>query len=416
MLSFTSGVNVLASKLVEQWLKIVKDETVPEREMVQPTVVKTEVVLEVPSMVSTEMEHIEGEPLKEEMELEINANSPNKSMEISAQTFYKVTVRDGKQVIHRVENEETVMETVDVKEEVVVTENTTGSVDNKDSKEKTEVKEKKEGEEKKRSSKHHSSSKHKSSSKSSSHSSNKEKSSSSSSRDKHKDREKDRSKDKKHSSRDKEHRSNGQHKSSSHSSSKENKEKQAEKDKATLAKIQPQSINKLGKIPKKSSTGEKEKGKSEKDEHTSSHKHKSSISIEVRKKSDGERPKTVKVFNSKLRSTGLEEAPKPPPSRQAVKKPSIALPAVLPLKRPSPSREAPPPPEKKIKLPEPEEKQEKPGGIKLIPPKPKRKYFLSFDMRLISRLFFRDQHRSKDWNAGYCLVGVSIFDLAILHF
>lgn len=71
---------------------------------------------------------------------------------------------------------------------------------------------------------------------------------------------------------------------------------------------------------------------------------------------------------------GLEEAPKPPPSRTAVKKSTATLPAVPPLKRPSPSREAPPPPEKKLKLPDHEEKQSKPGGIKLIPPKPKRKY------------------------------------------
>lgn len=397
-MSFTSGVNVLATKLVEQWLKIVKDETVPEREvMPQPVIVNQESMETLDTISASDVDStlvIKQEDVITKKEDSEENKTENKSLEISAQTFYKVTVRDGKQVIHKVENEETVMDAV-MKEEVVETDGTTVSQPNpptvtsetKDTKEKvTEVKEKKE--EEKKSSKERSSSKHhdkkhkssssSSSSKSSSHKdSNKDKSSS---RDKHKSR------DKKHSSRDKEHRSNGQHKSSSSSgNSKENKDKQTEKEK-TLAKVLPHSIDKLGKIPKKSSSSNdsKDKSKSEKkDEHNTSHKHKSSISIEVRKKGDGERPKTVKVFNSKLRSTGLEEAPKPPPSRLAVKKPSATLPAVIPLKRPSPSREAPPPPEKKIKLPEPEEKQEKPGGIKLIPPKPKRKYNFSITFLFI---------------------------------
>lgn len=81
-----------------------------------------------------------------------------------------------------------------------------------------------------------------------------------------------------------------------------------------------------------------------------------------------DRPKTVKTLPTKFRSTGLEEEVKPP-SRK--KEPVKDL-----VKRPSPlsPKEVSSPPEKKIKVPEIKEKTEKPG-IKLIPPKPKSKYF-----------------------------------------
>lgn len=374
--------NILASKLVDQWLKIVKNETVPEKELIS-IVPKNDIMVDVPTPVSDHIHEVTVNTTVIEPELD-------KSLEISPQTFYKVTVRDGKQVIHKVG--EPVTE-VEIKEEVVEEQVEIEKEKDKDSKKEIKKDDRDKSKDRKRESHSHDRSKHKnhsSSSKSSSHSHNssKEKSGSNSKdkdKDRHKDRhrERERDKDKKH--RDKDHRSNGTIKSSSNKE--KDKEKQAEKDKATLAKIQPQSIDKLGKIPKKSS-GEKSKDKKS-DE--SSHKQKPSISIEVRKKGEGDRPKTVKVFNSKLRSTGLEEAPKPPPSRTAVKKPTATLPSVMPLKRPSPSREAPPPPEKKIKLPDHEEKQTKPGGIKLIPAKPKRKYFLFYDIYTNVKIVFQDK-------------------------
>lgn len=217
------------------------------------------------------------------------------------------------------------------------------------------------------------------------------------------------SKDK--SSKDKHHSGSSSKHSSSKSKSERDKERekekqkkdQAEKDKATLEKVQGQALSsKLGKIPKKrmeddtngrkSSTESrdgtkenKEKIDSKKDTVTklTTEKKNISISIENRKNSQdsGTRPKTVKTFNSKFRSTGLEEEVKPPPPRS--KKPSPAvdkkvLPPKFPLKRPSPLRETIPLVEKRVKLsldsPTTPPGDEKKGGIKLIPPKPKRKY------------------------------------------
>ncbi|KOB66630.1 Pnuts protein [Operophtera brumata] len=125
-------------------------------------------------------------------------------------------------------------------------------------------------------------------------------------------------------------------------------------DKATDEKPESPSIHKLGKIPKLSDVK----------------KEKPSISIEVRKP-DEPKPKTVKTFNSRFRKHGLEEEVKPPPSRAALqnKKPPPVLPPSVPTpKRPSPVHNDTPP-EKKPKI---IESVEKPGAIKLIPPKPKR--------------------------------------------
>ncbi|GLH01293.1 Uncharacterized protein GBIM_07465 [Gryllus bimaculatus] len=172
---------------------------------------------------------------------------------------------------------------------------------------------------------------------------------------------------------------------------------QADRDKATLAKLIPPTISKLGKIPKKPKTEDNLKnesksplneGKKSPDSAKKSvpESKKNSISIEIRNK-DGSRPKTVKKFNSKFRSTGLEEEVKPPPSRLQKKpmplpeKKPVKLP---PLKRPSPPREAGPL-EKKMK-PTPDlsveelKKNEKPGSIKLIPSKPKPPFLQESDM------------------------------------
>ncbi|XP_050076606.1 serine/threonine-protein phosphatase 1 regulatory subunit 10 [Anopheles maculipalpis] len=117
---------------------------------------------------------------------------------------------------------------------------------------------------------------------------------------------------------------------------------------------------------------------------------KASISIEVRNPEN--RPKTVKTYNSQFRSHGLIEEAPPPPSRKGLKKPSsstspaatssantssttaIGSTAIGTLKRSSPTpisgRDATlaagaPSAEKKPK----EDPVERPGSIKLIPPK-----------------------------------------------
>lgn len=157
---------------------------------------------------------------------------------------------------------------------------------------------------------------------------------------------------------------------------------QAEKDKATLAKVLPQSITKIGKIPKKQpSSDDKSSGETVTDDDKKAIAAKrKSISIEVRK--DADRPKTVKTYNSQFRSHGLAEEAPPPPSRRDLKKPSttptpgLSIPSSnpLPIKRPlSPSSSATKDIEKKTKLLS-SPTSEKPGAIKLIPAKPKRKY------------------------------------------
>lgn len=238
------------------------------------------------------------------------------------------------------------------------------------------------------------------------------------------------SKDK--SSKDKHHSgSSSKHSSSSRSKSERDRERekerqkkdQAEKDKATLEKVQGQALSsKLGKIPKKrseddangrkSSTESRDGTKENKDRLENSKKDTTvtklaserkniSISIENRKGSQDAgttRPKTVKTFNSKFRSTGLEEEAKPPPPRSKKPNPTVdkkVLPPKFPLKRPSPLRETVPPVEKRAKLsldsPTTPPGDEKKGGIKLIPPKPKRKCigtFIHLQSFLINMRFF----------------------------
>lgn len=201
-------------------------------------------------------------------------------------------------------------------------------------------------------------------------------------KDKDKEREKDRDKDKE---KEKERA--------------KAKYKQEEKDKATLDKLKPKTLPKLGKIPKKSSSDEKSNGKSDDkslkpdnldDKPNRAELKKPSISIEVRK-SEGNRPKTVKTFNSKFRSHGLEEEAKPPPPRSSKKSSNTILPTIPP----PPKRLSPPPrydnmapPEKVAKIAE-APVQAKPGAIKLIPPKPKRKYRFSYDKLTIKLTVYR---------------------------
>uniref|UniRef100_A0A6P7EXL0 Serine/threonine-protein phosphatase 1 regulatory subunit 10-like n=1 Tax=Diabrotica virgifera virgifera TaxID=50390 RepID=A0A6P7EXL0_DIAVI len=230
----------------------------------------------------------------------------------------------------------------------------------------------------------------KSSSSSSKSSSSKSKSSSSSSRDKDRrdrDREREKEKSRREKSRDKDkskdkerdkQRNNGVIKSNSSNkdSSREKKEEKKDKDKSEsdiFNLVKTPSIDKLGRIPKKSNSASVDS--KPKDDRDANEVKKKSFSVGIKKDATPEeRPKTVKVFNSKMRSTGLEEEVKPAPSRVAVKKPTtLATLPPIPLKRSSPPRdirEPSIPPEKKIKM-DKVDIPDRPGAIKLIPPKPK---------------------------------------------
>ncbi|XP_021939926.1 serine/threonine-protein phosphatase 1 regulatory subunit 10-like isoform X3 [Zootermopsis nevadensis] len=170
----------------------------------------------------------------------------------------------------------------------------------------------------------------------------------------------------------------------------------SEKDRAAIAKLIPPAISKLGKIPKKPRPEEPQSSVSDIKKPSSSDikkppvpestSRKPSISIESRKPSDSARPKTVKTFNSKFRSTGLEEEAKPPPSR-LVKKTTTPVdkkPVKLPsLKRSSPPNELSTPPEKKLKpmiADTGTDDAKKSVGIKLIPPRPKPSFLQESDM------------------------------------
>lgn len=235
-------------------------------------------------------------------------------------------------------------------------------------------------------------------------------------------------KDKHHSNSSSKHNSNNKNKSDKEKDREKDKQKkdQVEKDKATLEKVQGQILSsKVGKIPKRKSEDSKTGDGSKKimlDSRDSSKENKDklegkksvivsekkniSISIESRKNTQDStaRPKTVKTFNSKFRSTGLEEEIKPPPPRSAKKstpvvdKKAVPLPKMPVLKRPSPLREVLAPSDKRAKLsvdsPTTPPSDEKKGSIKLIAPKPKRKY-ISVSQMLCLIKYYNDVYVSK---------------------
>lgn len=385
-------IRALASKLVEQWLKTVKGENVIPVSL-----------MDIPQIISDAQNEIDGNvSAKSEPDLknEEKPECPDKSIKLDdykakqetntdnlhieklkeeikddtekdsdALPVLKISVKDGKQILSQVDDKE------------------------QSDREKSKDKQRNKGRESDKSSsssKSSNSSKHSSKSHSSSDKHKSSHKSSSSSRHSSKDS-KDRSKDKeKHSSHSSKSKSDNSKKSSekSSSSSKIKEDKNTKSDKKDKHKDDknkdnsskcienseeksqsPPSIHKLGKIPKLSDNK----------------KEKPSISIEVRKP-DEPKPKTVKTFHSKFRKHGLEEEVKPPPSRATLlnKKATPVLPPALPTpKRPSPvHNEAPP--EKKPKTVDP---VEKPGSIKLIPPKPKRKYIYGI-AKIIINIFF----------------------------
>ncbi|XP_023024330.2 uncharacterized protein [Leptinotarsa decemlineata] len=377
------GVAELSTKLVQHWLVIVKGSNNPSPKQ---AVVASDVI----EISNADTTVVDMKPVSEEekgVELET----------VSTETFYKPAdkeVRLNNRKLSEEEPEAAAEEPLKTEEEKSKSSSkgsknsssskSGSSKDKEKSKDRNRDKSQDKGKDrddrnrdKDRKSKSSSSSKHRSSS------STDEKDRERSSKDKS-GREKDRDKDR--SDRDK-RKSNSSSKSSGSSSrekSKDSKDKvkdkdsgkdkpvekenQAEKDKDTLEIIKPPTIDKLGRIPKKPSVvaaaaaAEEELRESKK----------KAFSIGVRKDRE-ERPKTVKIFNSKMRSTGLEEEVKPAPAR-AVKKPtpSLQLPTI-PMKRPSPPRDIKDPiipPEKKLRM-DKVDIPDRPGAIKLIPPKPK---------------------------------------------
>lgn len=401
IISIFSAIRALATKLVEQWLKTVKGEQViPVQLCDLPQIIKDAQPDAITfSKTECNVEHkgdsdaISNKAINDEnvkvgktdVEVEKKANEVKVQEVVDGEPetlpVLKISLKDGKQVISQVDddNDSKASET---------------QSDSEKSKEKSKSKSKDKTDERNNSSSSrskHSSRSHSSSDKRNSSSSRH----SSSSKDKSKDKDKDKhssshssksKSDSRRSSRDKSSSSKSKNEKSSKSSDKsksKDKTEEEKNDKDNLSKTSEKveekipSVHKLGKIPKLSD----------------SKKEKPSISIEVRKP-DEPKPKTVKTFNSKFRKHGLEEEVKPPPSRAAVLTKKSSTPVLPPIvsipKRHSPVH-SDPPPEKKIKIIEP---IEKPGAIKLIPPKPKRKYFsmYSFVKHLLIVSFFPDVH------------------------
>lgn len=386
-------IRALASKLVEQWLKTVKGEQVvpvhlseipkiisDAHNLINDTI-KTEISeniaenkINIENQIQTD---IKNETAEIKDEKESSGDKEEDSDKKNTLPVLKISLKDGKKVVSQIDDSD----------------NKSQEGSETDGKEHHKSKSKDKSRERSSSSKSSSSSKHSSKSHSSSSdrhkSSNKSSSSSSSSssrrsskdgtkdKDKQSSRSKTDSKSKKSSDRGSLSSSKSKDERSKSSSDKDKyreKEKdeknekhkdsssQKTNDKSTDEKPQSPSIHKLGKIPKLSDVK----------------KEKPSISIEVRKP-DEPKPKTVKTFHSRFRKHGLEEEVKPPPSRAALqnKKPPPVLPPSVPMaKRPSPVHNETPP-EKKPKI---IESVEKPGAIKLIPPKPKREYKSSWNI------------------------------------
>lgn len=217
------------------------------------------------------------------------------------------------------------------------------------------------------------SSKHRSSKSSSSSSS----SSSSLSSSKHKQHEKEKSKVR---SKDKERKQRENHSTSSSSDLVIGKNEEKNRTESTICTTLSKEVNVSQK--RSSSKDDKREQPSDLIESKASTSiiipsKKASISIEVRK--DSTKTKTVKTYKSQFRSHGLTEEAPPPPSRKTLKKPAstsvtgVALPSSLPssLKRTSPIPRDTTANEKKNKaeLNAASVNIEKPGAIKLIPPK-----------------------------------------------
>jgi protein phosphatase 1 regulatory subunit 10 len=372
-------VNLLAAKLVDQWLKIARQEQQKLQENKPPQNGLNGVVGSnnhiVNNKVIIKKDNSDVKQATEEVKYKISNKDTNGKLLLSLKrsTSPSSEVTDAK--IAKIEFKDEI--NTEIKEDSSSSEKKSKSKDEKRDKKSSsshssshKSSSKSSHKDKERSSSHKSSgSTSSSSSRDKHHKSSSSKSSSSSSRDKSKDKEKERERRKKEE--------------------KEKAEKaQAEKDKETLNFLQPLPSAKLQKIPKRQHS--ENSGSKSPDSVTSKppsepiEKKKPSMSIEVR---TGDKPKTVKTLNSQFRDHGLAaEAPKPP-SRKDIKKPGSTPSLIIasafapqnnkPVTATSPTTAAPisPPPSlKKIQLEKALENEvpERVGGVKLI--KPKRKY------------------------------------------
>lgn len=335
--------------------------------------------------------------LNNEKNIDINLGAKHEIDKEESLPVLKISMKDGKQIISQVDDSNT---------------NQTGKSEKSKNRSKDKSEKKSNGSSKSSSSRH--SSKHSSSDKHKSSSHKISTNSSSPSRHSNKEKSRDKEKRSSHSSSSKSSRHSDGSKKSSSSSKSSNKD---EKNNRLSSESKDDKSSKLGsegkddKITKLGSEGKDDKikekdGKSKdrsvalKIEDTPSimklgkipkltdvKREKPSISIEIRKP-DEPKPKTVKTFHAKFRKHGLEEEIKPPPSRASllnkkvlpVLPPTVSIPVA---KRPSPVHNETPP-EKKIKIIEP---IEKPGAIKLIPAKPKRKCIMIYK-RLLTLIIF----------------------------
>ncbi|BES89146.1 protein phosphatase 1, regulatory subunit 10 [Nesidiocoris tenuis] len=112
---------------------------------------------------------------------------------------------------------------------------------------------------------------------------------------------------------------------------------QKERDNDTLNKLITPSIASLGKIPKKNRSSTEEKKDSGASAKKSSapkipppivkDQKKYNYTVETKRKINVERPSTVKAFNSRFRSTGLEEPPPPPKKKAGERSSGVSKPA-----------------------------------------------------------------------------------------
>lgn len=424
-MSIVAGVRILASRLVDQWLKIARGEISSQNS----NVLNKENLLDSQSQIivkPAQMFSEQGLDNADDLNTvngslcvsQINENDVTDANDTgepqqSEGLVFKFTMKDGKQTLAKINDlspKKNGNRTNDTHRDSDSDERTSKA---RSDKSKDDRKSDKDGKDREKSKDHHdkhrkssssSSSNHKSSSssgKSSSSSSSKHGSSSSSSKSSSSKSHKSSSSSSNHksssssSSRDKHKSSSSSSSSKSSSSSSSSKDKksestktQAEKDKDTLAKIQPKSLEKVGKIPKKTSSDVSTDSAKKATETAAIVPKKKSISIEVRKDAEN-RPKTVKTYNSQFRSHGLAEEAPPPPSRRDLKKPT-SVPtngiSIAPKRSLSPTNTAKEI-EKKIKLAT-SPTVEKPGAIKLIPAKPKRKYLTEYESTNRGRIVY----------------------------
>lgn len=438
------GVRVLATKLVEQWLRIAHLE---KQQLTAPnglpngygnhtnnddSKLKSETIIAVQNnnlnVINTTTNNVKLESVKTDIKSDNGIEESKNSSEIAK---YKISNNGGLTL----QLKRTTSPSVDDKDKIKASpsSSTTSSSDKTKDKSKSSSssdrdKDKERSSSSNSSSRKPSSSSSRSSSSKSSHrdkerssSSSQHKSSSSSKNSSSSSRDKSKDSDKKSSSSSSRHSS-----SSSSSRDKERAEKrrreqekssQAEKDQETLNLVTASVPSaKLLKIPKRqhSDNMENKSPESGADKNKDSSKilkksgtvdsstaallppKKPSISIEVRK---GDKPKTVKTFNSQFRSHGLAEEAPPPPTRKGLKKPGttpiLPLPTItLPSSSIIPTiRSLSPPPNKKIHLEKTAmdmEIQERVGGVKLI--KPKRKYchqIVTINLQFSLQVLFR---------------------------